>query len=654
MSSKVNRTPFRNFLPALYAILFLIFLLTVTYYYASYRRGLWEKDVRNDLLETLVTKKSRIEKALSSRVYYTKGIAAFVSIQPDITDSEFYDLAQQLILNDPVISTMSLSRNGIINAIYPLKGHEAAVGLNLMAHPQRRQIVEQTIRTRKTFIAGPVELVEGGIAFISYTPIFAKNTPDTTRFWGMTDIVIKKDELLEDAGLAQTENNFKFALRGVDGTGENGAVFFGDPAIFDKNPVKIQINLPDGNWILAASPVQGWTHYFDQDKTLNYTMIISAFIISILFWLLLRTQFKVNANEKELKAVFRSMQNLIIEFSDQGEYIRIPETNKELLYKEEKQLLGKKVTEIFDTEMADLFMSAITKCLAIKDLVEIEYPLEISEKKHWFSARISYKSPHRVIMNAYDITDRKENEQNLRKSERRMKELNDVKDKFFSIIAHDLRSPVGSFKMLTEIMLNEVGTANPEKNKRMLTSIHSASSNLYDLLENLLSWSHTQRNSLIINKEEHNLFHLADDAIDSHMVNAEIKHVELENKVDENATIVCDQYVTLTIIRNLLSNALKFTPSNGKIVVSNQIVEKEGIRYQQVSVADNGVGIPENRLETIFDFKLNDTTIGTANEQGSGLGLMLCREFSEKQGGFITIQSQVSKGTTVSFALPLD
>ena len=654
MSSKVNRTPFRNFLPALYAILFLIFLLTVTYYYASYRRGLWEKDVRNDLLETLVTKKSRIEKALSSRVYYTKGIAAFVSIQPDITDSEFYDLAQQLILNDPVISTMSLSRNGIINAIYPLKGHEAAVGLNLMAHPQRRQIVEQTIRTRKTFIAGPVELVEGGIAFISYTPIFAKNTPDTTRFWGMTDIVIKKDELLEDAGLAQTENNFKFALRGVDGTGENGAVFFGDPAIFDKNPVKIQINLPDGNWILAASPVQGWTHYFDQDKTLDYTMIISAFIISILFWLLLRTQFKVNANEKELKAVFRSMQNLIIEFSDEGEYIRIPETNKELLYKEEKQLLGKKVTEIFDTEMADLFMFAIKKCLAIKDLVEIEYPLEISEKKHWFSARISYKSPHRVIMNAYDITDRKENEQNLRKSERRMKELNDVKDKFFSIIAHDLRSPVGSFKMLTEIMLNEVGTANPEKNKRMLTSIHSASSNLYDLLENLLSWSHTQRNSLIINKEEHNLFHLADDAIDSHMVNAEIKHVELENKVDENATIVCDQYVTLTIIRNLLSNALKFTPSNGKIVVSNQIVEKEGIRYQQVSVADNGVGIAENRLETIFDFKLNDTTIGTANEQGSGLGLMLCREFSEKQGGFITIQSQVSKGTTVSFALPLD
>lgn len=652
MSSKVNRTPFRNFLPALYAILFLIVLLTVTYHYASYRRGLWEKDVRNNLLETLVMKKSRIEKSLSSRVYYTKGIAAFVSVQPDITDSKFYDLAQQLIQNDPVISTMSLSRNGIINAIYPLKGHEAAVGLNLMSHPQRRQIVEQTIRTRKTFIAGPVELVEGGIAFISYTPIFAKNTPDTTRFWGTTDIVIKKDELLEDAGLAQTENNFEFALRGVDGTGENGAVFFGDSAVFARNPVKIKINLPDGNWILAATPAQGWTHYFDQDKTLDYTLIISAFIISLLFWLLLRTQFKVNANEKELKAVFRSMQNLIIEFSDQGEYIRIPETNKELLYKEEKQLLGKKVTEIFDTGMADLFMTAIQKCLAIKDLVEIEYPLDIAGKKHWFSAQISYKSPHRVIMNAYDITDRKENEQNLRKSEQRMKELNDVKDKFFSIIAHDLRSPVGSFKMLTEIMLNEVGTANPEKNKRMLTSIHSASSNLYDLLENLLSWSHTQRNSLIINKEEHNLFYLADDAIDSHIVNAEIKNVALINQVNKDARIICDQYVTLTIIRNLVSNALKFTPTAGKIVVSNQVIEKNGTRYQQVTVADTGVGIAEDRLGTIFDFKLNDTTIGTANEQGSGLGLMLCREFSEKQAGFITIQSQVNKGTTVRFALP--
>ncbi|WP_170154506.1 sensor histidine kinase [Mangrovibacterium diazotrophicum] len=649
----MNRTPFRIFLPALYALLFLIFLLTVSYYYASYRRGLWEKDIRNSLLETLVMKKSRIEKALSSRVYYTKGIAAFVSIQPDITDREFYNLAQQLVQNDPVISTMSLSRDGIINAIYPLAGHEAAIGLNLMAHPKRKEVVEKTIRTRKTFIAGPVELIEGGVAFISYTPIFTKNTDSSERFWGMTDIVIKKDELFEDAGLVDTENNFEFAMRGMDGTGENGAVFFGDSAVFDQTPVEIKINLPDGNWILAATPLKGWTHFFDQDKTLDYIMIISAFIISILFWLLLRTQFKVNANEKELKAVFRSMQNLIIEFSDEGEYIRIPETNKELLYKEEKQLLGKRVTEIFDSEMADLFMSAIKRCLALKDLVEIEYPLDISGKKHWFSARISYKSPHRVIMNAYDITDRKENEQNLRKSEQRMKELNDVKDKFFSIIAHDLRSPVGSFKMLTEIMLNEVECADQKKNKRMLTSIHSASSNLYDLLENLLSWSHTQRNSLIINKEEHNLFHLADDAIDSHIVNAEIKNVALINEVKEDARIVCDQYVTLTIIRNLVSNALKFTPTKGKIVVSNQTIEKDGIRYQGVTVTDTGVGIAADRLGTIFNFKLADTTIGTANEQGSGLGLMLCREFSEKQGGFITIQSEIKKGTTVTFALPL-
>ncbi|MFK5854522.1 MAG: CHASE domain-containing protein [Bacteroidota bacterium] len=152
-------------LPLVIALLSFSILLTGSFIFTNYKQDILEKDMKARLSEILMTKKSKLEKALYSRIHYTKSVAAYVSVVPDISNSEFYNLAQQLIDNDSVISTMALSKNCILNAIYPLVGHEAAIGLNLLSHPERREIVEKTIETHSTFIAGPVELIEGGIAF---------------------------------------------------------------------------------------------------------------------------------------------------------------------------------------------------------------------------------------------------------------------------------------------------------------------------------------------------------------------------------------------------------------------------------------------------------------------------------------------------------
>ncbi|WP_372775939.1 ATP-binding protein [Mangrovibacterium sp.] len=654
MKSKQKKLQYKDFKPAIYALVFFAFLMSISFYYSSYKRGIWEKDVRGDLLEVLIGKKSKLEKALSSRIYYTKGVAAFVSIHPEISNDEFYELARQLQRSDSIISTMSLSKDGIINAIYPLEGHEAAIGLNLMEHPERREIVEKTIKTGKTFVAGPLILVEGGIGFISYTPIFKKETPGENHFWGMTDIVIDKNQLFEEAGLTTADNRFQFALKGTDGTGENGSTFWGSESIFANNPVKIKINLPDGNWVLAATPLNGWANLLDQDKTLYFALLLSSLLISLLFWLLLKAQLKVNANEKELKAILNSMHTLIVEYSDQGEYIKIPPTNKALLFRNETELIGKTVQDVFEPELAEKLMIAFQQCLETQELVIVEYPLEIQGTERWFSARISYKSTDRVILNAYEITEQKNIESNLRESEQRFKSLNGVKDKFLSILAHDLRGPVGSFKMLTSIMLSEFGKGDPEKTKRMLSSIHLASANLYDLLDNLLNWSHAQRDSIVISKTKIELFHLCDDAIDSQKVHADLKHIQIINEIPEDQIVFCDQYVTLTILRNLLSNAIKFTPNNGVVKMSTSKVETGDKLYDKISVQDSGVGMSEDQLESIFKLKLSESTVGTNNESGSGLGLSLCKEFIDKQGGRIEIDTVKSGGTTVSIYLPTE
>ena len=639
-------------LPVLFASLFFFVLLSVSYYYISYKRGQWEKDIRANLLEILIGKKSKLEKALSSRIYYTKGVAAFVSINPDLTNQDFYQLAKELIKKDSVICSMSISPNCVLSAIYPLQGHEEAIGLNLLEHPQRREIVEKTIETQKTFVAGPLLLVEGGIAFISYTPIFNRLPNQNGKFWGMTDIVIYKDKLLNEASFSPAENGFKYALKGDDGKGNSGNIFWGDPSVFEQNPVSIIIDLPDGKWILAASPETGWSSFLDQDKTLGYLLILSSIIISFLFWLVIRAQQKIRTNANELKAIFNSMHNLIVEYNSRGEYLKIPPTNRSLLFKPEKELIGKTVHEVFEPEMANLFLGAIQKCIHSQSLVVIEYPLLIGEDEHWFMGRLSYKGEDSVIFNAYDITEKKRDEENIRQSEKKLKALNATKDKFFSIIAHDLRNPLASFQSMIELMATDYDSYDDDQKKQLIRSMYSSSINLNELLENLLNWSLSQKNELQLHAQKKLLNKLANAGIKNVEHGAIKKEITIENLIPENAVVFCDQQATHTVLRNLLSNALKFSDQKGTIQLQSSLVSEGSTNYHIISVSDNGIGIPQSRVADIFRVDIQSSTPGTKNEKGSGLGLILCKELIEKQDGNIWIESEEGKGTTVYFTLP--
>ena len=652
MKSPNIENSFKSTVPALFAFFFFLILLSASYYYLSFKRGQWEKDIRSNLLELLIGKKSKLEKALSSRIYYTKGVAAFVSVNPDLTNEDFHQLAKELIKQDSVISTMSISPDCILSAIYPREGHEAALGLNLLEHAERREIVQKTIETHKTFVAGPVELVEGGVAFISYTPIFNRLPNQNGQFWGMTDIVIYKDKLFAEASFLETKDGFNYALKGTDGKGANGAVFWGIPSVFSQDPVTITVDLPDGEWILGASPVAGWNHYLDQDKTLNYLLIISSLIISVLFWLVIRAQQKIRINARELKAIFSSMHNLIVEYNSQGEYLKIAPTNKSLLFRPEHELIGKSVHEVFEPDLANLFVDAIKKCIKTKSLVTIEYPLQIKDQPHWFMARISYKSNDSVIFNAYDITEKKADEESIRQSEKELKALNATKDKFFSIIAHDLRNPLANFKSITELLNDEYDNFDDEQKKQFIRSMLSSSISLSELLENLLSWSLSQKNELVLDVKKQSLEPLTTSVIAEveHLIQK--KNIRIINKITAETNAFCDQNATYTILRNLISNALKFSKHDGKIELHSSKSVMDGKPFQIVHVTDQGIGIEEQRQSQIFSMDIQATTPGTANEKGSGLGLILCQELTEKQGGRIWIDSQQGKGTTVSFSLP--
>jgi len=648
-----KRNPiFQHIQPAIFAIVSFLVLIIATISYTNYKQGLWEKDIRANLLDVLIGKKSKLEKALYSRIYYTRGVAAFVALKPDITTEEFNELAREYIKNDSVIGTMALSRNCIINAIYPLKGHEAAIGLDLLKHPERKEIVEKTIETHQTFVAGPVELVEGGTAFISYTPIFDKASKNEHQFWGVTDIVIKEQSLFDEARFKTPENGFNFALRGYNGSGKDGAIFWGNKSTFDKNPVTINIDLPIGTWVLAGVPAGGWNQYPNQDKAILFILIVSSLIISILIWLFTNVLLKIRQNEKELKAIFGSMDSLIVEYNAKGEYVKIAPTNDAILFRSRNDLIGKSLYEIFDREKAGFFMKSIQQCIETQKLVVIEYPMNINGNECWFSARISYKSEDSVIFNAFDITEKKKSEEIIYQSGIRLKELNEMKDKFFSIIAHDLRNPVGSMKVLTDLILENYDEMTEKQRLELLASMQSSSKNLHLLLEDLLKWSRAHSGKILVNKQMLGLNELCESLCNQLNFEAQLKNIHLINETDPDGWILADSDLTSTIIRNLVSNAIKFTKRGGEIRICSEKIMVGQNSFLKISVVDNGIGIKTEKLDTIFRIDRTISTPGTEDEKGSGLGLLLCKELVEKQGGQIFVSSVFGEGSIFSFILP--
>jgi signal transduction histidine kinase len=646
------RTIIRNNSSVLFTLLVFTLLIWASFNYASFRKGEWVDDVRSNLLEVLIGKKSSIEKALFSRIYYTRGVAAYVSLTPDITNEEYKKLASEFIKSDTVISTMALSRNCIINAIYPLEGHEAAIGLDLLAHPARKEIVEKTIKTRKTFVAGPVELIEGGIAFISYTPIFDARTNHPEPFWGVTDIVIYMQKLFREAGLKEVENDFQFALKGYDGKGENGAAFWGDSTVFENNPVKVTIELPDGKWILAGTPLQGWDHYANQDSALLFLLIISSVIISILILIILRAFNRIRRNESELRAVFKSLDSVLIEYNEKAEYQRIITTNNRLLILPEEQIVGKSVFDILEPDTANLVYNAVAECLATNKVVVLEYALTINNVEKWFQARISKKSDNSVIFNAFDISDKKLDEKKIKESQKRLMELNALKDRLFSIISHDLRNPVANFRNMTELLIDHDYEHTPEMKSKMIKSLHHLSLGVLNLLENLLSWSKSQLDGFVVVKKDQPLKKIIDDIVDDHEALFLERNIQVQNNVGESETVCVDTEITKTILRNLLSNAMKYTHENGSITISSGELSENGKLYKVVHVKDTGIGMSTEQLDHFMESTLPVSTPGIHNEKGTGLGLMICKEFVEKQGGRMWVESEFQKGSVFSFTIP--
>jgi nitrogen-specific signal transduction histidine kinase len=252
------------------------------------------------------------------------------------------------------------------------------------------------------------------------------------------------------------------------------------------------------------------------------------------------------------------------------------------------------------------------------------------------------------LVSATDISARKLAEQGLKDSEIRLRDLNATKDKFFSIIAHDLKSPFNAIKGVSQFLLREYSLLTKKEIQDSIIQIQESASNSILLLENLLQWAESQTGIIGVSSERIDIKCVVSETIAMMKPSADTKKIQISLSVQSGCVVKADNYMLRTILRNLLSNAIKFTFEDGKISVSAQDIENQIL----ISVVDNGIGISSTDMGKLFKVDQKLMMRGTGNEKGSGLGLVLCKEFVEKQGGKIWAYSEQGKGFEIHFTLP--
>ncbi len=289
------------------------------------------------------------------------------------------------------------------------------------------------------------------------------------------------------------------------------------------------------------------------------------------------------------------------------------------------------------------------KHLEILEFISGQIELAIQRKRYEEELRRLVKELHQSNKTMEeDAITLMELNQKLTDSERELKLLNETKDKFFSIISHDLKNPFNVMLTLSKYLSENFDTLDLEDIKNGIMDIKNSANRSFDLLTNLLDWARSQTGKITYNPRNVSLYEIAISSVYLLKMLADKKNIKLKADVDPEIQLVADYNMLETIIRNLMTNAIKFTNEGGTVTL--KAIKKK--MHTEIIVKDTGVGISKEDIKKLFRIDVSHTTVGTGEEKGTGLGLILCKEFAGKHGGTITVSSELGKGSSFIVIIP--
>ena len=320
-----------------------------------------------------------------------------------------------------------------------------------------------------------------------------------------------------------------------------------------------------------------------------------------------------------------------------------------------EEIINSSVYDISPKELADIYFVADTETKS--ELRNQLYETKVRYADGSLHDILFHKAPlldennqfRGIVGIMLDITERKRNEQIIHTYAEELQELNATKDKFFSIIAHELRNPFNAILGFSELLAESVDQLKPDNIRKFSDSILKSAKDTYRMLENLLLWANAQSGRITFKPKQIDISSFVQEQIEMFQPIAKHKDISISFCPSEEYQLFADTNMLKSILQNLLTNAIKFTHSGGCIDL--RFISSNG--YLEFIVEDNGIGISTEQIPKIFKLDTKQSSIGTAKEHGSGLGLILCKEFVEKHGGEIWVESRQAHGSQFHFTLPL-
>jgi len=311
----------------------------------------------------------------------------------------------------------------------------------------------------------------------------------------------------------------------------------------------------------------------------------------------------------------------------------------DLFPKEQADIFWKTDNLVFETRMDNINEENITNHLGERRIISTKKKIIQNES-----------TGEKILVGIIrDITELKNTEKTLIENHEKLEELNATKDRFISILAHDLKNPFSSLIGFSELLIRHLDSLDKEQIRKYATNLYETTKNINDFLEELLAWARTQQSEISFQPKKLKLSAIVSDCKGLLSNGAQAKNINIIDSISSEIYIVADVGMVKTILRNLLTNAIKFTPKEGAI----QVFAKVNHPMIEIMISDTGIGIEEESIKTLFKIGGAKSRVGTEGERGTGFGLLLCKEFVDKHGGHIWVESEKGKGSTFYFTMPI-
>jgi len=633
------------------------------------------------------------------RIYGIKAIEWIPRVTHDQKEN-FLDYARKSISNNYFIKEMDENgelipverKDEYFPVLYsePQDNNRQLLGFDLSSNPERYNALQKSISSNNFIATEQINLVnEEEYGIILFDPVF-KDQPETNnsverkrKLVGFISSVFNPEEivknsinLLQTAGIdiylvdesAPSENqllytsnkNFNNVTKGIDAIGSF------------KTFKKILIG--GRTWSIICLSTENFIS--TQNSSIpNLVFLISISISSFFIYFYYRhliEQEKTNGlvaeRTKKLNDTNKRL-DLAISGADLGVWDWQIETGDVYFNERWASMLGYKLDEIEPNvnSWSNLLHPDDSKVVndVLKQHLENKIPIYLTEhrlltksgKWKWILdvgkvvERDNQGKALRAIGIHMDISERVDNQHKILEYNKKLESVNQDKDKLFSIIGHDLKSPLISIKGFAEFLANDIKDLSNDEIEQYAKYIYQSSNSLDSILESLLEWGSMQLGKTQFVPDYYDLEEIVNKVVNQYILIAHTKDILMQNTIDRKFIIYADKNMVESVLRNLISNALKFTPRNGEIFIYAQLYGEKSIK---VSITDNGIGIDSKRLENLFNNSFHKSTIGTEGEKGTGLGVSLSRDFIEKNGGKIWAESNESMGTTFHFTLCLN